>query len=342
MRTDRSNAPFFVLGAARSGTTLLRLMLNRHPRLAIPPESHFLIPLLRELPVDRLLSPAEIRRTAEIIIRHPRFATWHVPANVLVESFGRKERSYLRELIDWCFRLEISRSGKPRWGDKTPRYYECWEQVVSLFPEAKLIHLIRDGRDVSASLRRVGWHGRTEFERAQYWSSRVSMAHQALRRLGPETCMIVRYEDLVLNSEPVLKDICMFLEEEFAPTMLRFFEDAEEHVPDFDGPVHPKINRPPAKGDVQRWRRESTWLRVLLFESIAGRALDQARYRRMFGGPCRAAMPAIGRWYATRGVGLERECDSHHGLAEWKGARHAFWIRALSRRLQRDTSRRTN
>jgi hypothetical protein len=311
---------------------MLRLMLNRHPRLAIPPESHFLITVFKEMPLDRLLTPAELRRTAEIIIRHPRFTTWHVPPNVLMESFCGKGPSYLRDLIDWAFRLETSPSGKSRWGDKTPRYYECWNQIATLFPEARLIHLIRDGRDVSASLKKVGWHGRTELERARYWTSRVSLAEECARLLGPDRCLIVRYEDLVLNTEPILRDICTFLGEEFDPNMLRFFEDALDHVSDFDGRVHDKLGRPPAKEDVQRWRRESTLLRTLLFESVAGQALDRVHYRRRFRGPWKLVLPAIGRWYATSGTPLELDYERHNESKNMKSRGRSFWIRTLIRK----------
>lgn len=298
MTEDRSDAPFFIMGAARSGTTLFRLMLNRHPRLAIPPESHFLLRVFEQLPVARKLSPEEVQLTAEIIIQHPRFRTWHIREDRLRASFDEIGPCHLRELIDCAYRLEIAGTNKPRWGDKTPAYCDCWEKIAELYTDARLIHIIRDGRDVSASLEHVGWHGRTEYERAKYWCSRVLIARECEQQLGPQRCLLVRYEDLVLNTEETLRRVCSFLEEEYTPAMMRFYEDALDQVSDFDGPVHGKLNRPPKKEDVYRWRNDSSRMRILLFESVAGQALDSVSYERHFGGHL---VTAIGRLYGLIG-----------------------------------------
>jgi hypothetical protein len=302
---DRSRAPFFLLGAARSGTTLLRLMLNRHPRLSIPPESHFLLPVLAEIPAGRDLTPREIRRATDLIVQHPRFRTWHVAADALRLDLARLGPTRLAGLVDRVYRLEIASSGKPRWGDKTPAYSPVWDQIACLFPRALFLHLIRDGRDVSASLARVGWHGRTEYERARYWTSRVEMAHDCLRRLGPGRCRLVRYEDLVREPQIALQEICRFLGEDFDPGMLRFHEDAFAHVSDFDGPVHAKLGRPPRKSDAECWRAEGPSLRILLFESIAGAAMDLVPNPRRFGGLWRRVLPVVGLLY--RGALRARE-----------------------------------
>ena len=300
------------MGAARSGTTLFRLMLNRHPRLAVPPESHFLLRLFEQLPINRKLSPEEVRQAAEIIIRHPRFRTWHINEDRLRASFDEIGPCHLRELVDCAFRLEVARTAKPRWGDKTPAYSDCWEQIAELYPDARLIHIIRDGRDVSASLGNVGWHGRTEYERAKYWSSRVSLARECERRLGPQRCLTVRYEDLVLDTEETLKRVCSFLEEDYAPAMTRFYEDSLDHVSDFDGPVHGKLNRPPEKDDVDCWRNDVSRVRILLFESVAGRAMDALCYERYFGGRMAGLMPVIGQLYPLIGVHAERAYRFFH------------------------------
>jgi hypothetical protein len=278
MADAENTSPFFVLGAARSGTTMLRLMLNRHPRLSIPPESHFLLPLFAELPKDRELTTAEKRRAAEIIIQHRRFATWHIAEAELTDHFLAAGNRTLRDLVESVYRLEIRQSGKPRWGDKTPRYYECWRQLSFLFRRSQFVHIIRDGRDVSASLEKLGWHGQTERERAQYWAARVRLARQCQAELGPERGMIIRYEDLVLDSESVLGGICEFLHEDFAPSMLDFHLDAGDHVSAIDGPIHGKLARAPGPGDVQKWRTGALPDRLLCFESVASHELLDAGY----------------------------------------------------------------
>jgi len=279
------NTPFFVLGAARSGTTMFRLMLNRHSRLAIPFESQFLRQILAEMPADRPLEPREAARTADLVIGEKNFSTWHLAPARVREELENLAPAPLALLVDALFRMEIAGSGKPRWGDKTPHYYLCWQRLMGLFPGSKLIHIVRDGRDVSRSLAKVGWHGPTECDRARYWSQRVEMAHAAARELGPERNLIVRYEDLVLQTRATLESVCDFLEEAYEPEMLRFFEDARRHISDIDGDVHGKLERAPCPEDVGRWQREMPLEEQIQFEAIAGTSLRLMSYPCLFPPP---------------------------------------------------------
>lgn len=278
MTRGSDNTPFFVLGAARSGTTMLRLMLNRHSRLAIPFESHFLRQIFAEIPSDRPLEVHEADRMADIVIGEKNFRTWHLDATRVREQLVRLAPAPLAVLVDALFHMEIAKSGKPRWGDKTPLYYACWQQLMGLFPGSKLVHIIRDGRDVSLSLERVGWHGPTGYDRAHYWQQRVEMAYAAARELGPERNLIIRYEDLVLETRSTLGAICDFLGETYEAGMLDFFEDASEHLSDIDGSVHGKLGRAPRPEDVGRWRYEMSIVRQIEFESVAGDSLREMCY----------------------------------------------------------------
>jgi hypothetical protein len=282
VKTGSDNTPFFVLGAARSGTTMLRLMLNHHSRLAIPFESHFLRQILAEFPSDRLLDARDAGRIAELVTTERNFRSWHLDAGDVRRELRRRSPALLRDFVDALYRMEIAPSGKPRWGDKTPMYYLCWRQVMGLFPDSRLIHIIRDGRDVNLSLERVGWHGPTDLHRARYWQERVEMAHAAARELGPERNLIVRYEDLVLDARATLELVCDFLREAFEPAMLEFFTDAAAHICDIDGDVHGKLHREPRPGDVGRWRREMPVDRQRAFEAIAGSGLRAMSYPCLF------------------------------------------------------------
>jgi hypothetical protein len=278
------NTPFFVLGAARSGTTMLRLMLNRHSRLAIPFESQFLRQIFAEFPLCRPLNRREAERMADLVVYEKNFRSWHLDAAEVRRELVRRVPASLAELVDMLFRMEIAPSGKPRWGDKTPHYYLCWRQLMGLFPGSRLVHIIRDGRDVNLSLERVGWHGPTASDRARYWRDRVEMARDAARELGPERNLIIRYEDLVLSTRVTLQAICDFLGETFEPGMLDFFTDADQHICDIDGDVHEKLHRPPQPEDVERWRREMPVARQREFEAIAGSGLRAMSYPCLFTG----------------------------------------------------------
>lgn len=257
---------------------MLRLMLNRHSRLAIPFESHFLKQILAELPADRPLETYETERMAELVVCEKNFQSWHLSASQMRLELIRRAPAPLATLVDALYRMEIASSGKPRWGDKTPLYYTCWRQLMGLFKGSRLVHIVRDGRDVNISLEEVGWHGPTSRDRARYWSERVEMATAAARELGPERNLIIRYEDLVLNTRGTLERVCDFLSEEFEAGMLDFFTDAALHICNIDGNVHQKVHRPPRPDDVGRWRREMTVERQMEFEAIAGTSLRAMAY----------------------------------------------------------------
>lgn len=281
MSAATDNTPFFILGAARSGTTMLRLMLNSHSRLAIPFESHFLVRIFRELPLDCKLGTEQANQVADIVIAEKNFQTWHLDPELVRNNLLNQVPASLSVLVDTLYKMEIAESGKPRWGDKTPYYYECWYQLSELFPQAKLVHIIRDGRDVVRSLEKVDWHGPTNEDRARYWQERVEIAHIAARELGPERNLIVRYEDLVLDAQSILNEICEFLGESFEPGMLNFYQDANRHISGIDGDVHAKLDRPPRSDDIERWRFEMSEWDQIRFEAIAGAGLRMMMY------PCR-------------------------------------------------------
>jgi len=257
-------------------------MLNRHSRLAIPFESHFLRQIFAEMPSDRKLEIREADRMADLVISEKNFRTWHLDPTRVREELVRLAPAPLAVLVDVLFRMEIAESGKPRWGDKTPIYYDCWPRLMGLFPGSKLVHIIRDGRDVSRSLERIGWHGPTGYDRARYWQERVEMAYAAGRELGRERNLIIRYEDLVLETRATLGAVCDFLGERYEHQMLNFFEDASQHLSDIDGDVHTKLRRAPRPDDVGRWRREMPLEGQIEFEAIAGSSLRAMSYPCLF------------------------------------------------------------
>jgi hypothetical protein len=135
-------------------------------------------------------------------------------------------------------------------------------------------------------LRDRTWYGWTELQRARHWSRTVRDAESAGRRIGPGQYFRVSYEDLVLQPQRTVESLCGFLRVDVHPSMLKFHEDAERFVSEDiePGGHHGKLRRPPRSSDVYRWQRESSLLRVLLFESIAGRTMDQLGMIRKFPG----------------------------------------------------------
>ncbi len=307
--------PFFLVGCSRSGTTVLRLILNRHSDLAIPSESHFLLPLMEAYPAHIVLSPAQVSAVGEAIVGHPRFATWRTTSAELTTEVKSLSEPTLATLIDAAFCLEIAATGKSRWGDKTPEYCSHLGKLHEFFPTASFIHIVRDGRDVSNWLRNRTWYGWTELQRARHWTRTVGDAELAGRRIGSAHYLRVSYEDLVLFPQRTVKSICDFLQIDVQPAMFAFHEDAAYFVAESSEPGghHQKLRRPPQPSDVYRWQRESSPLRIMLFESIAGRRMDQLGMKRRFNGVSRhLGLLATALYYPVGGavVAMQRFYES--------------------------------
>ncbi len=318
-RGRQERSPFFLMGCSRSGTTMLRLILNRHPDLAIPSESHFLIPLVETYSAQSVLTPVQVEAVCQSSVGHSRFAAWQTSPEELATALGSIHEPTLAALIDATFRLEIAATGKSRWGDKTPEYCSHLGRLHEFFPEASFIHIVRDGRDVSNSLRDRTWYGWTELQRARHWNRTVGEAESAGRRIGSAQYLRVSYEDLVLSPESTVKSVCDFLEVDVHPSMFAFYEDASHHVADSvqPGGHHEKLRRPPKPSDVYRWRRESSSLRVMLFESIAGRTMDQLGMHRKFHGvSCCLGLLATALYYPL-GAAVAAMQRLYESLPQW-------------------------
>ncbi len=132
------------------------------------------------------------------------------------------------------YELYAEKQGKERWGDKTPDYIKRMRRIKRVLPEAHFIHVIRDGRDVTLSTnKRIIERGHRDplpaKRSARRWRNRIEKARADSPRLGEY--LEIRYEDLVIDTEPTLRRVCEFIELEFEPAMLRYHETAAERLP---------------------------------------------------------------------------------------------------------------
>ncbi|MDQ1468452.1 MAG: hypothetical protein QOH10_2867 [Actinomycetota bacterium] len=276
MSDGNASEPVFVVGAMRSGTTLLRLMLNEHSELAIPAESHFLLALFRDFGPERVLSGDEIVRALALVTDTQEWQRdyGHTDAELRV-AVGDGPLS-MAEFIDRVFRLEISDTGKPRWGDKTPQNLFRVPDLLATFPSAKVVAIVRDPRDVYLSLRNRDWVGDSCWEIGRYTARCGSLVSRWRTRFPPERFTCVRYEDLVLDPEATLRSVCCFADLDFEPAMLAFYEHADRNIQnwEFEIGAHTKLRRPVQAADVGRWREARSPLARLQVAQIEALTSD--------------------------------------------------------------------
>ena len=300
MARSRRHRPVFIVGAGRSGTTLLRLMINRHPDIVVPAEAQFVPELIDRLPDDRPLSAAEVERALDFVVTHERWRDWQQDPAALRQRILCLQAPTLAELIAELYRQVSDDAGKPQWGDKTPRNTRYIDRLHGLFPDAQFIHIIRDARDVAKSKRRLAWVGPFLFRSASVWDEAVRKTVLSGRSLPVSLYRLVRYEDLVRDPEGELRKVCDFLNIDFSADMLAFHETVDTNLTPFERTMkaHENLRRPPRPDDVERWRREMSRTEVATVEAIAGKTMAMVGQRLAY--PKRALLLRLLLWLPNR------------------------------------------
>ena len=189
--------PVFVVGSMRSGSTMLRLILDSHPHIAIGSETGFM---------GGLLAAKDI-------------PGWNFGRG-WYERLGWSEREMdarLRDFYDGMFRRHAEQQGKRRWGEKTPFHTSHMTQMAQVFPDAVFVGIVRHPGAVATSLRKKFHY--TFGDALSYWqATNLDMLRSAML-LGPRFALC-RYEDLVNESEPVLRELLSHIEEPWSPAVL--------------------------------------------------------------------------------------------------------------------------
>lgn len=278
MSTEERKPPVFVLGSQRSGTTMLRLMLNNHPNLAIPHESAFITIYFRRLAdYGDLGCRDNARRLLEEVARHPLVLRGKLIADPEA-VLARPIRSY-RDFVDAIFGCYANARGKVRWGDKTPFYTPDIDIIRTVFPDAKIVHLVRDGRDVVLSQKSIEWMSGNLPKLVLDWRWKTTIAHKVGAVIGQDF-LEVRYEDLVCQPEEVLRRICTFLGEVYDSAMLSYSASAKTVVPSESLKWHRNSVRPPDPTQLQKWKSHLSKAERIVFEQLAGETLDLFGYER--------------------------------------------------------------
>jgi hypothetical protein len=278
--------PFFV-GSGRSGTTLVRAVFDSHPDLAIPDEVSFVIRYARPHYALRYGWPRRFDAAActELILANASFRRWGLPREDVTAALSSPPPDDFPDVVRRLYALWASSRGKSRYADKTPMHVLHISRLARMFPEARFVHVIRDGRDVALSYLGVGWGPSTVEDAAIEWRRRVRAGRRAGRRVGPGRYREIRYEDLVQRPERVVREICGFIDLPWDESLLRYHERAGEVISATRFPeAHQRLRLPPTPG-LRDWRREMDPVDLERFEAIAGPLLEDLGYGRATAGP---------------------------------------------------------
>lgn len=229
----------FIIGNPRSGTTLLRLMLNKHTKMSVPPEAGFLAWLYDDYK-DFIFTKEQVEKFVKALSQTTKMEHWNLDYDALKIFIMSERPDDFSKLMDSVY-LYYSKYNLLKeveiYGDKNNFYLNKIDLLSNLYNDAKFIHIIRDGRSVAVSYKDLNKRNMTseyapdlpnKIETiAKEWMDNIQMINTSFEKLNPILHHTIRFEDLISEPEESLQNICNFLDIEYDEKMLNYFETTE-------------------------------------------------------------------------------------------------------------------
>lgn len=260
--------PIFIVGVPRSGTTLLRVMLDSHPRICCGPEFKLLSGI------------AEMYLT----MTDPRFGSIMQSYGNTTEDLQLRFRGFINGLMANFCRAE----GKSRWAEKTPQNSYYLAPLGEIFPDARFIHLLRDGRDVACSLLTMDWidvsghkphYLETMAAAAEFWRDAVrNVRNQASQPGLVGRVLEVRYEALVTEPAATMRHLLAFLGEEWDDAVLSHHTKDRSSEAGMTDAGQEQVLQPLNQNALSRWQVDMQPADRAAFQVQAGDLLHELGY----------------------------------------------------------------
>ena len=270
---------YFILGYPRSGTTLFRAMLNSHSQIAIPFESFVILDYARNINRDYndLLTLNDREQLVKDLLNSKGISEWEPKVyreDIIIERCADYS-STIREIFD----TYAKKCGKLIWCDKTPSYTPDLHILNELFPSSKFIHIIRDGRDVAASILRQPWGQYSMIKILEDWNQIVNCTRKMGRMLGKERYLEIRFEDLVSSPEVILRSVLEFMDLPFEESVLRKKGgNTNTLLPQRSMNYHTNLSKQPDSGFAYKWQKELSRTDQVLCSIIAKDLFSEIGY----------------------------------------------------------------
>lgn len=209
-------SPIFIVGNPRSGTTLLASIFNRHTKISVPPETQFFFDVYKQELEGQSLGR---QRLVELALSSKRIRDMDLDKSVLENAYLEYEPTF-QTLLQCIISLYAENQNKIRPGEKTPLHLHYVAKILDWYPYAKIICVIRDGRDVVNSLLNVSWHHNNIISHSYEWlkNALLSIKYQSKFR---DSFIVIKYENLVNNPQRIVRDLCQYIGVPYEDEMLR-------------------------------------------------------------------------------------------------------------------------
>jgi hypothetical protein len=277
--------PVIMIGVRRSGSNLLRVMLNEAPGIVAPHPPHILMRLMPLLPVyGDLTRPANFEVLVDDVCRLVELnpVPWEGVTLERGEIIKRCRKPSLVDVYGAVYDLAMETWGARDWVCKSVENVLYVEQIEASFTAPKYVYLYRDGRDVAVSMRKAIIGEKHMYHMAREWAhiQRVALAHRA--KIPAQRFLSVSYEDLTMKSEETVRRLCAFLEVPYSERMLEFHKsDESKRTAEKSSNLWGNVAKPLMANNTRKFLREASELDLNIFESVAGDVLDALGYERV-------------------------------------------------------------
>lgn len=276
---DDQFAPIFVVGCPRSGTTLLSVILDRHSAVAVPPETHFAAnvwPATFTAPANEDCLELMSAESLKAVLEGTPLRDLDLDAAAVFRRL-RGAPVTPAKLLQSVLEEYAAVRRKPRVAEKTPGHELYVEQIAQWFPNARFVWIVRDGRAVVQSQRRMHWIHEPVWQLCLHWRR---SAIQALRfdAAHPGKIFRIQYEDLLRDPARVLRPLHRFLGLSLEPQQLKPAGQSGV-IPAYENGWKEKANQAFDVARCEAWRAEVSRSELFVMNCVMGRHL------RMFGYP---------------------------------------------------------
>jgi len=276
--SDWSNLQYIaIVGVGRSGTTLLMSMLNAHPEVAFPPEFHFINQHLAQNP------SATLDEAVSRLQKDARFQRLQLDLDEVIRPFSDDHPFSMPDLYRQILSCYAQQQNVTIIGDKAPKYVEYLPIIQHIFPQAKIIHLIRDPRDVYLSRTKADWSAqRADILQFLAYRAQYDLGRQQGPKLFGRNYLEVQYEHLLTQPENKLQRISQLLNIPFSEKMLQFSKSAKQLVASDEMAWKKEVLGPLLTNNMNKWAQELKPQQIVQIETACTPTFQDGLYEKAY------------------------------------------------------------
>lgn len=262
--------PIYIVGVGRSGTSMLMTLLNGHSKIAFTPETHFLRFYMANPGIQAQIEAKGVVNFKAILEEDSYYKRLNISSDLLLKPYLKEGKAFhLDAVYNDILQIYLQCKNKQLIGDKDPRYIDYLEVIERIYPNAKIIHIHRDVRDVVLSKTKADWSAhRPIWMNAIISQVQMKQGRQDAKARFGVNYYELAYENLVSNPTATLTKLLAFLELEFEESMLDLTKSAQELVDQSEMQWKDNTFKPVLQGNTEKWRSQLTPFQIRTIEII--------------------------------------------------------------------------